>query len=380
MMDHPVHKKPDKDSEQTYRLMPTLESPEHCRAYAGFLLADNLPDKAAVYYRRAADAYIGQGQVLKALAVNLAMWRFQPPLSDEIRRISQGLKQPDAQKHPVIQFLSQLDESQLASLFSHMASEKLSAAHTIIKPGQIYDYFYINVSGTLKDSMFMSVQDAQKNYRSPTIEILENEYFGEIYPFDKEIPSHSYIETLSPVEVIKISKESLRKLCARFSHFEVALLKLFKVRQIADNMDVLSLRRTKRLKLGVELDMMIEMVSDGGRPIQLKGYTQDISVDGICTVLDNNSCTHLKARHISEEIVGETIKIAAGLKYLKVFFSGKIAWWKFISHDGQKTIALGIQLNMLPPNYKGILMSFLNLMRGEEDKGRKTNSAERLPG
>lgn len=378
-MDDQVHKKPDRDGKQTYRPIPTLDSPEHCLAYAGFLLADNLPDKAAVYYRRAADTYAGQGQVLKALAVNLVMWKFQSPLPEEIRCISKGLKQSDAEKHPVIQFLGRLDESHLACLFSQMDLEKLPAAHTLIKPGQIYDHFYINVSGTLKDSLFMSVEDAQKNDRSPAIEILENEYFGEIYPFDKEIPSHSYIETLSPVEVIKISKESLRKLCARFSHFEVALLKLFKVRQGADNLEPQSLRRTKRLKLGVALDMMVEMVSDGGRPIQLRGYTQDISVDGICTVLDNNSCTRLKAGHISEEIVGETIKIAAGLKYLKVFFSGKIAWWKFISHGGRKKIALGIKLNMLPPNYKGILMSFLNLMRGEEDKGRKTSSAERLP-
>lgn len=370
MMEHPVLEKNDTASDQTYRLMPTLESPEHCRAYAGFLLADNLPDKAVGYFQRAADIYASQGQVLEVLAVNLAMWQFKPAQPNEIRRISEGLQQLSDEKHPLIEFLSHLDDNQLAELIAHMTTEKLPAGHTLVKPGQIYEYFYIVVSGTLKDSLFMSVEDAQTFYRSPTIEIKPNEYFGEIYPFDKEIASHSYIETLSAVEIIKISKENLRKLCAKFSPFEVDLLKLFKIRKKSENLDPQSLRRTKRLKLGVELNMMIDLVSDQGRPIQFKAYTQDISVDGICAVLENDSCANLQANHIPDEIVGESIKIAAGLNYLKVFFSGKIAWWKYISYDGQKTIALGIQLNTLPPSYKGILMSFLSLNQGE-DTGSK---------
>lgn len=385
MMDHQALEKTETATDQTCRMMPTLESPEHCRAYAGFLLADNLPDKATVYFQRAADIYARNGQVLEALAVNLAMWQFKKPHPQEIRLISDGLKQLSHENYPLIEFLSQLDESQLAALISHMTAEKLPAAHTLVKPGQIYDHFYIIVSGTLKDSLFVSVEDAQAFYRSPTVEIKAKEHFGEIYPFDKQNPSHSYIETLSAVEVIKIGKENLRKLCANFSNFEVGLLKLFKIRKKSENEDPESLRRTKRLKLGVELDMKIDLVSDNGRPLQLKGFTQDISVDGICAVLDNDSCANLKAHHVADEIIGETIKIAAGLNYLKVFFSGKIAWWKFISHEGQKTIALGVQLNMLPPNYKGILMSFLSLMWGGDDEtgqdgaGAKKNSAERMP-
>lgn len=365
-MDHLAPEKPEPSGDQTCRLMPTLESPEHCRAYAGFLLADNLPDKAAGYFKRAADVYASQGKVLEVLAVNLAMWQFKPPQPNEIRWLSKELRERIDEKHPLIGFLSHLDEDHLVELISHMSTEKLSANHTLIKPGQIYDHFYMIVSGTLKDSLYMSVEDAQTAYRSPTIEINANEYFGEIYPFDKEIPSHSYIETLTPAEVIKISKKNLRKLCAKFSDFEVGLLKLFKIRKASENLDPESLRRTKRLKLGVELNMMIDLVSDQGRPIQLKAYTQDISVDGICAVLENDSCVNLQTNHVPDEIVGETIKIAAGLNYLKVFFSGKVAWWKYISYEGQKTIALGIQLNMLPPSYKGILMSFLSLNHGED--------------
>jgi hypothetical protein len=57
-----------------------------------------------------------------------------------------------------------------------------------------------------------------------------------------------------------------------------------------------------------------------------------------------------------------------------VFFSGKIAWWKFISYEGQKSIALGVEFNLVPPNYKGILMSFLNLMRKEDGAGSETRN------
>jgi CRP-like cAMP-binding protein len=374
MMNTVVDQKSGTHTGPANRPMPTLESPKHCRAYAGFLMADHLPEKAAVYYRKAADIYIDQGQVLRALAVSLAMWQTAPPQPEDVRHFSEVFKKAGADAAPLVRFLSQLDEEVLAALIPHMQAEILDASHTLIKPGQIHDHLYINVSGTLKDAIYLSVEDVQKTSRSPTVEILENEFFGEIYPFEKEAASQSYIETLSPVEVIKISKERLRKLCAEFNQFEVGLMHLLSVRKEAGNAEAQSLRRTTRLKLGVPLDMMIEMVSDNGSPIQLKGYTQDISIGGICLVLDGDSCTNLKSRQISDRIVGETIKIAAGLNYLKVFFSGKIAWWKFTSHEGRKTIALGVEFNLVPPNYKGILMSFLSLMKKEDGSGSGTRN------
>ena len=350
-------------------LMATLDSPEHCCAYAGYLMADNLPEKAAVYYCRAAEIYLDQGQVLRALVVRLLMWQTLTPQPDEIRLLSSELKKSDIDGHPLLQFMANLEEEIFADLISYMIPDYLPKSQTLIKPGETYHYFYINVSGTLRDSLFLSMEDAQENYRNPTIEIHENDYFGEIYPFDKDAASQSYIEALTPAEVIKIHKKSLQKLCAKYSQFEVGLMKLLNVRKVADNLEPQSLRRTKRLKLGVELDMRIEMVSGEGSPIQLKGFTQDLSVDGICLVLNTDSWQSMKARNISGEIVGETIKIAAGLNYLKVFFSGKIAWWRYISYNGQKTIALGVEFNIVPPNYKGILMSFLNLMRKENGSG-----------
>jgi CRP-like cAMP-binding protein len=371
-MNYVFEQTPGNNPGSANRPMPTLESPKHCRAYAGFLVADHLPEKAALYYRKAAEIYIDRGQVLRALAVSLLMWQTMPPQPEDIRHFAEAFKQAGTEAPSLIQFLSQLNEALLTALIPHMQTENLDPSTTLIKPGQIHDHLYINVSGTLKDSIFLSVEDAQKTFRSPTVEIRENEFFGEIYPFEKAVTSQSYIETLSPVELIKIGKESLQKLCAEFNQFEVGLMHLLNVRRAAENTEPQSLRRTTRLKLGVPLDMMIEMVSDNGSPIQLKGYTQDISVGGICLVLDGDSCASLKSRQISDRIVGETIKIAAGLNYLKVFFSGKIAWWKFISYEGQKSIALGVEFNLVPPNYKGILMSFLNLMRKEEGASAKT--------
>jgi hypothetical protein len=209
MMHTVVDQKPGNNLGPANRPMPTLESPKHCRAYAGFLMADHLPEKAAAYYRKAADIYIDQGQVLRALAVSLAMWQTVPPQPEDVRHFSEALRKDGADAAPLVQFLSQLDEEVLAALIPHMQAEILDASHTLIKPGQIHNHLYINVSGTLRDAIYLSVEDVQKTSRSPTVEILENEFFGEIYPFEKEAASQSYIETLSPVEVIKISKESL---------------------------------------------------------------------------------------------------------------------------------------------------------------------------
>lgn len=344
-----------------------LDSPAHFRLLADYLAADGMVQKACECYNKATNIYLEQGKVLKAMAVKLAMWRVSPPCARDVYQITGALKRIESGGNALIKFLSQLGAEELGELFSQMEYELVPAACVLLKPGQVFNHLYLVASGSLKDSLFVSVEDAQRDFRNPTTELGENDYFGEIYPFDAEIPSKSYFEAIGPVEVIKIGKNSLRRLCGKFSNFEVGLLKLCKVRSGSADLDPRSLRRTKRLKMGVALDLLIEWKSDAGKPIQMKGWSQDISVDGICTVLDAKSYAGFTRNDLAGEIKGTTVKIAAGHSYLKVFFSGRIAWWHFISHKGQKTVALGIQLNTLPPNYKGILMSFLSLIRDGAD-------------
>ncbi|NIV99306.1 cyclic nucleotide-binding domain-containing protein, partial [Candidatus Saccharibacteria bacterium] len=80
----------------------------------------------------------------------------------------------------------------------------MPAGKVVKEIGDPEDHLFFIVSGRLKDSIYLTLQNERKVFRKPTLTLSENDYFGDIYPFNKEQRSQSYIETLEPVELVKI--------------------------------------------------------------------------------------------------------------------------------------------------------------------------------
>jgi CRP-like cAMP-binding protein len=134
-------------------------------------------------------------------------------------------------------------------------SVRLPAGETFKEIGDSEDNLFFIVSGQLEDSMYLTLQNQGKVFRKPTLILSKNDYFGEIYPFDKEQQSQSYVETLQPTELVSISKEKLIKICRKYPNIELAIIDLLKIRsQLVTSEPSVKLRGAPRYDLDLALN------------------------------------------------------------------------------------------------------------------------------
>ena len=103
-----------------------------------------------------------------------------------------------------------------------------------------------------------------------------------------------------------------------------------------------------------------------GAPVVIDGYSSDISIGGICVILNGQSehMTHLlgslpaggRDHQVRVSFPGDTME-------LKV--QGTIAWHHKIHFNGTKTLALGIQFEEDSPKLQGMLFMFANSLGGK---------------
>ena len=125
----------------------------------------------------------------------------------------------------------------------------------------------------------------------------------------------------------------------------------------AANAPVALTRIQSKLELGIE----ILLNGSQNTSIYLSGYSSDVSIGGICFILDEislNSSSEISS--FEDGIKNAKVQVNFLIEDLKVSIPGKIAWLSQVSHEGRKTIALGIQFDEMSPKLKGILMMFFN--------------------
>jgi hypothetical protein len=95
----------------------------------------------------------------------------------------------------------------------------------------------------------------------------------------------------------------------------------------------------------------------GRQPISVKGFTSDISLGGVCIIVDP------RYRDIPvEHIINRKAKIKISLpdETISLIILGRMAWYKETVIDGQPTYALGVQFEEMPPKLRGLLIIFAN--------------------
>jgi hypothetical protein len=206
------------------------------------------------------------------------------------------------------------------------------------------------------------MDDRKKVYREPNLYLYENDYFGDIYPFDRDKKSNSYVETKSQVELLRISKEKLRKICIKYPKIEHGLLNLLKVRSKASVDDLREkLRDARRIPLKLELGIEILLNGSQNTSIYLSGNSSDISIGGICFILDDIGLeSYSEILSFENGMKNAKVQVNFPIEDLKVSIPGKIVWLSPVLHEGRKTLSLGIQFEKMSPKLKGLLMMFFN--------------------
>jgi CRP-like cAMP-binding protein len=338
------------------------DEPGLIRVQADQLKKNGLLNGAAGLYGKAASLFLAKDKIPAAIALKTMQWRINSPTKEDVKNFLANLKKPAGDDSPIKSFFSQLNIQEFFALFSQFKIIYLPSEYTVKKVGDLEDSLNFVISGSLKDSLYDTIDSRDKVYREPVLYFDENDYFGDIYPFDRDKKSNSYIETKSQVELLRISKEKLRKICTKYSKIEHGLLNLLKVRSKAslDNSRA-KLRDVRRIHLKMELGLEILLNGSQNTSIYLSGFSSDISIGGIRFVLDDIGLDSFSEILSFENGMKDAkVQVNFPIEDLKVSIPGKIVWLSPVSHEGRKTIALGVEFDKMSPKLKGLLMMFFN--------------------
>ena len=354
--------------QQLLKMFPN--EPFLIRMHGDLLNKNGLSSAAAGSYSEAAGLYLKKGKILSFIALKTLQWRINPPTQSDFDNFLLNLKQGNGQNTPIRAFFSRLNLQELMAFYSQIEIIGFPSGHVIKSVGDLEDNLYFLISGTLQDSFFLTIDNNEKFYRKPSKQLSEGDYFGDIYPFDQIRKSKSYIETKSQVELIKIAKENLVKICRKYPNIEVGILNLLQVRsKVPSDNSHYQLRNERRIKLRLEFSIEIYLKTLMGSSIYLKGCSSDVSIGGICFILNETSFTSASEISSFEKIINNAkVQVNFPIEDLTVKIPGHLTWVKSVSFEGRKTIALGIQFKKMSPILKGLLLSFFNCFDNNQNK------------
>jgi len=336
--------------------------PDLVRIYADLLLRNKMLEAAAKGYNRAAILFLNAGKMLPAIVAKISQWHIEMPSDQHVKSFLSELESNQNKELPIGHFFSKLSIHELKALCSLFENVRLPAGHVVKEIGDTEDHLFFIVSGRLKDSIYLTLQNQRKVFRKPTLTLSENDFFGDIYPFNKEQRSQSYIETLEPVELVKIPKEKLMRICRKYPNIELGIISLLSIRSISEKeASADEIRKETRYKFTLRLELEIYPEHAPDQAIYFEGDSEDISIGGMSINIDPTQIREpLTVASLDKTILNSRINVSVITQTLLLKISGKIVWRREVVQNGAKTLAVGMQFDEMSPKIRGLLFALFN--------------------
>jgi hypothetical protein len=348
-----------KEFQSILRIFPN--DPALHRVYADLLDRKKSLRAAMASYRKAATLFIESGMMLQAVACKRLEWRLEAPTRLKARRFYQALNGGKYHETPLNVFFNRLSFPEFTALINRMKRVRLTAGKTIKKIGEQEQFLYFVTAGNLMATTIHPLGEGPEAPEKSKIYLTKNDFFGDIYPFESDKLSQAYFETTTVAELIQISRTALKRICKKFPNIELGIIDLLQARSYADDKEILRrVRQTDRHVLPIKIDMQIYPGKSGGHPIVLDGYTRDVSIGGMCIVLDAGY-EHVPSMY--RDIENSRIQISMASEAMTISVSGKIVWSKEVLLEDQKSVAVGIQYRDMTPKLSGLVVVFADMLK-----------------
>lgn len=336
--------------------------PNLVRIYADLLLKNKMPEAAVKAYNRAARLYLDTGKILPAIVSKISQWHIEMPSDQHVQSFLTELNRNNNKTLPLGHFFSKLSIQELKALCSLFENIRVPSGHVVKQIGDTEDHLFFIVSGRLKDSIYLTLQNQGKVFRKPTLVLAENDFFGDIYPFNKEHRSQSYIETLEPVELVRIPKEKLMRICRKYPNIELGIIDLLSIRSLTNSDEPSDMiRQESRHKFILSLQLEVYPEHSPDQAIHLEGDSEDISIGGMSIIIDSTSVgDSTPISDLYKTIPNAKINVSVVTHTLLLKISGKIVWSREIVQNGTKTSAIGMQFDEMSPKIRGLLFALFN--------------------
>ncbi|MBW2408304.1 MAG: cyclic nucleotide-binding domain-containing protein [Deltaproteobacteria bacterium] len=324
------------------------------KVFSDLLLKQNQQAEAARSYAKAVQLFSEAGKFLQVIDCKLLQWRIKPPTPKEARLFYIELKKSDFNETPLKTFFQRLSYEELMSLVSKLVHRRLAPGKLIKKTGDRENNLYLVVSGELKETVFFPLQKKKDTlYRKKVAILAENQFFGDLYPFKDNNTSRSFVETTVRTELLRISKTNLIKICKKYPNIEMRLLDLYHVRKKSDDNagESEKIRKIGRHQLPLKINLHIFTNVNQHEPLVLDCYSRDVSVDGLCVILDGK---YKSISSIYQNVKTAKIELSLPKEELALKVSGSIVWSREFSWKKRKIVALGFQFKNMSPKFRGM--------------------------
>ena len=152
------------------------------------------------------------------------------------------------------------------------------------------------------------------------------------------------------------------KLCREYPNIELAVIDLFYIRSAPeDKSQFQSIRKADRYQLPIKMNLEIPPKGSFTSPLIVDGYSSDISIGGICVVLNGKS-EHIGPllASLPETADNSQIRVNFPGETMELKVLGNIMWRHQIHFNGHKTLAMGIRFEEDSPKLRGMLFMFAN--------------------
>ena len=333
--------------------------------YADLLKREKSFYAAADAYGIAADLFIESDMPLQALTSKFFEWRILDPLNHEDQAFCASLRKCRAQKRGVQSFIISMTYPELMAFMGNLIIRHFPAGSMLKRFGDEESDLYFVVYGALEKTVYHRLEKGGKVHKKSTKTLVENNFFGEIYPFEDEKVSRSDIETITRVEFAMIPKSRLMAICREYPNVKILVDGLYKSRSVSFEEKFSSIiRNTVRHQLPTRVNIKIFSNEQGKAPLNFGGFTENISLGGASVVLGVNYDTDYLGNLVGKKV---QIQIYLPIAFVNLSISGTSVWSKEISIEGKKSKMLGVQFEKLTDQDRRLLQGYHYGYEKEQD-------------
>jgi CRP-like cAMP-binding protein len=324
------------------------------------LFADRLSEEksldAAEEYKTSARLFLEAGMPLQAITCKIFEWRIIKPSKEETIAFHSTLRECNPKNIEAQKFFTKLEYEEMIALMTKLLPHSYPANTMLKKFGDEENELCFVVSGALEKTNYHRRESDEKVQKKSTTNLIESDIFGEIYPFEEDRLSESDIESISRVELLKISKLKLTTLCTEHQKLHLLVQNLCKLCMESDReRHSKTVRKTTRHKLPMQVSLKVFQEESGSPPLLLSGFTDDISMGGTCVVLGAKyqigNITHLTGKNVK-------IQMSLPIDSIRLNILGSIVWAKEISVEGKKTAIVGARFKDINQVDRSILEGY----------------------
>lgn len=315
-------------------------NPRLHRIFADLLKREKSFDAAAGAYRTAAKLFIESGFTLQAIVSKILEWRIVKPSNEEGQAFYSSLRKFKSKNTAVNRFFIAMTYLEMIAVMNELVLQQFAAGSMVKRFGDEENTLCFVVSGALEKTGYHRLEKEGSVQKKLTKNLVEDDFFGEVYSFEEEKLSESDIETITRVELAKISKVKLMAVCKKYPEVRRLINDLYETGFASDKEKCSrAVRKTVRHRLPTQVKLKIFQDEPGKTPLDLAGFAENISVDGACVVLgakyETGPVNTLVGKNINLQI---ELPIATDM----FFIFGIIVWTKEVSLEGKPATEVGI--------------------------------------